>query len=192
MAVSLFDDDVQLNEHEVAWKSRDFNKIQELSDSYKEKAENELFAILNDITVSKKPRNLIQSENYNKFWLDNALSQHVDCIMQVNVMNLIGSGLTDQQHYNYLLHTVPQGKRYGKWAKAEPDVVNVQLVLKLLMKYYTINADDALMYMETLKVKGSLKDVLKKTKGLVTDEFLKTVTSNVKEQKEIKKQILEW
>ena len=48
------------------------------------------------------------------------------------------------------------------------------------------------MYMETLKVKGSLKDVLKKTKGLVTDEFLKTVTSNVKEQKEIKKQILEW
>ena len=192
MAVSLFDDDVQLNEHEVAWKSRDFNKIQELSDSYKEKAENELFAILNDVTVSKKPRCLIQSENYNKFWLDNALSQHVDCIMQVNVMNLIGAGLTDQQHYNYLLHAVPQGKRYGKWAKAEPAAVNVQLVIKLLMKYYTINADDALMYLETLKVKGSLKDVLKKTKGLVTDEFLKTVTSNVKEQKEIKKQILEW
>lgn len=192
MAVSLFDDDVQLNEHEVAWKQRDFDSVQKLADSFKEKAENELFAILDDITASKRQRNLAQSENYNKFWIDNALSQHVDCIIAVNRMNLIGAGLTDQQHFNYYLHALPQGKRYGKWAKEEQGDVNTQLVVKLLMKYHTINAADAFNYFEQYKAKGHLKEVLKRVKGLVTDDFLKTVTKNVKEQKQFKKQALEW
>lgn len=59
MAISLFDDDVELNEHEVAWKSRNDAAIQALADSFKEKAENELFAIMNDITYGKNQRNLV-------------------------------------------------------------------------------------------------------------------------------------
>jgi hypothetical protein len=192
MAVSLFDDDVQLNEHEVAWKSRDMDKIQELSDSFKEKAENELFAILNDITFNKKPRNLAQSENYNKYWLDSSLSQYVDCIIAANTMNLIGSELSDQQHYNYYLNAVSKSKRFSKWAKAPEEATNVKLVLGLIKKYYSINQDDAVMYMDMMQTKGNLKDFLKIARALVTDDFLKTVTKNVKEQKQIKKQILEW
>ncbi|BAQ22704.1 clamp loader of DNA polymerase [Edwardsiella phage PEi20] len=190
MAVSLFDDDVELNEHEVAWKQRDFDKVQELSDSFKEKAENELFAILNDITFGKKQRNLAQSENYNQFWIDNSLSQHVDCIMQSALVNCLK--LDDQSHFNYLLHAVPKGKRFGKWAKAHDDDVNVVFITRLLMKFHTINNDDAVRYLETYKMKGNLPAVLKKMKGLVTDEFLKSITKNVKEQKQFKKQALEW
>lgn len=193
MAVSLFDDDVQLNEHEVAWKQRDFDSIQKLADSFKEKADNELFALLNDMTATKQQRNLAQSENYSKFWFDNAMSQHVDCIVQANTMNLIGAGLTDQQHFNYYLHAVPKGKRYGKWAKPYGDAdTNTVLIIKLLMKFHTINSVDAYNYLEMYKLKGNLPAVLTKLKGLVTDEFLKTVTKNVKEQKEIKKKTLEW
>lgn len=190
MAVSLFDDDVELNEHEIAWKSRDEDKIRELADSFKEKAENELFAIMNDITFGKKQRNLAQSENYNQFWIDNSLSQHVDCIMQSAMVNCLK--LDDQSHFNYLLHAVPKGKRFGKWAKAHDYSVDIVFITKLLMKFHSINNDDAHRYLETLKLKGHLPAMLKKMKGLVTDEFLKDVTKNVKEQKDLKKKALEW
>ncbi|ARW57472.1 clamp loader small subunit [Serratia phage X20] len=191
MALSLFDEDVQLNEHEIAWKGKDWNQVQSLSDSFKEKAENEMFSLLNDITFGKRERYLGQSENYSKFWVDTSLSQHVDCMIAVNAMNLVGSGLSDQAHFNYYLHSIPKGKRFGKWAKFE-DNSSDKFVIHLLMKYHTINADDARMYLDTYKAKGHLASLLKKMKGLVTDEFVKTVTKNVKEQKQFKKLALEW
>ena len=190
MAVSLFEDDEVLNEHEVAWKSNDSVKIQELADSFKEKAENELFAIMNDITFNKNQRNLAQSENYNQFWLNNSLSQHIDCIMQAATANCLQ--LDDQSHYNYLLASVSKGKRFGKWAKAQDDAVDVVFVTRLLMKFHSINNDDAYRYLEMYKAKGHLPAVLKKMKALVTDEFLKDVTKNTKEQKDLKKKALEW
>lgn len=187
----LFGEDEQLSEHEIAWKGKDTNMIQKLADSYKEKAENELFAIMNDISTNKNHRDLSQSDNYSKFWIDNALSQHVDCLMAVNVMNLIGVGLSEQAHFNYYLHAIPQGKRYGKWAKLSEDTSEL-LIIRVLMAKYHINYDDAVMYKSTLSRKGKLKEVLHKSKALVTDDFIKSVTKNVKEQKEFKKKALEW
>lgn len=189
--MSLFEDDEQLSEFDIAWYSKDWVAVQKLADSFKEKAENELFDIMNNITSGKKARDLSQSENYSKFWIDNALSQHVDCMMAVNVMNMIGAGLSDQSHHNYYMHSISQGKRYGKWAKVTEDSAEL-LVLKVLMAYYQINADDAVMYRTILQKKDKLKEVLKKAKALVTDDFLKTVTKNPKEQKEFKKKALEW
>ncbi len=180
-----------LSEHEVAWFGSDFDSIQKLADSYKQSQESELFAILGDITQNKKPRNLSQSENYSKYMIDNALSQHVDCMMQVNQMNLLGAGLSDQHHYNYYLETISQGKRYGKWAKLTLDTSEV-FINKVIMAYYNINENDALMYRQILGKNNQLNDILKKAKGLVTDEFLKSITKNVKEIKQFKKQALEW
>ena len=146
---------------------------------------------MNDITSNKSERNLSQSDNYSKFWIDNALSQHVDCIMAVQAMNMIGAGLSDQAHYNYYRHAISKGKRYGKWAKLTENTQEA-LILKVLMAYYHINMDDARMYREILENKKTLGVVLKKAKALVTDEFLKGVTKNIKEQKTFKKQALEW
>ena len=39
--MSLFEDDIQLNEHQVAWYSKDWTAVQSAADSFKEKAENE-------------------------------------------------------------------------------------------------------------------------------------------------------
>ena len=60
------------------------------------------------------------------------------------------------------------------------------------MTYYKVNAIDARMYRETLEAKNKLEPALKKMKGLVTDELVKTITKTVKEQKTLKKTALEW
>ncbi|AHJ86897.1 clamp loader subunit [Salmonella phage STP4-a] len=187
--MSLFDDDVQFNEHQVAWYSKDWNKVQEMADTFKQKAENEFFEIIG--AINEKKQCSIAQKEYNKFMVENALSQHPECMTAVYTMNLIGSELSDEAHFNYMVAAVPQGRRFGKWAKLIEDTQEI-LILRVLMKYYTINLNDAQVYRETLERKGKLGIVLKEAKGLVTDEFLKDVTKNVKEQKQFKKQALEW
>ncbi|CCI88631.1 phage DNA polymerase clamp loader subunit Gp62 [Yersinia phage phiR1-RT] len=191
MAMSLFDDDEKQSDFDIAWMTQDWDMLSKLCEQFNEKPENEFFAILNDINTSKRARDVSVSSNYSKFMIDNMLSQHVDCIMSVNVMNLVGSSLTDQQHYNYYLNSIPHGKRFSKSTKFVEQTDTV-FIIKLLMSYYGINADDAIMYKETMTLKNTLVLTLKKLKSLVTDDFLKTVTKNVKEQKDLKKQALEW
>ena len=60
------------------------------------------------------------------------------------------------------------------------------------MKRYTINMNDATEYKRLLEKNNKLPIVLKELKAMVTDEFLKEVTKNVKEQKQFKKLALEW
>jgi hypothetical protein len=188
--MSLFEDDDQYNEHQIAWLGKDWTKVQELSDSYKEKAENQFFTIIGSINEKQEHLN-ISTMDYSKFMVENALSQHADCMPAVYVMNLVGQGLSDQAHYNYMMASVPRGRRYGKWAKLTENIQDA-LILQVIMTYYKVNAIDARMYRETLEAKNKLKPALKKMKGLVTDELLKTITKNVKEQKTLKKTALEW
>lgn len=188
--MSLFEDDDQYNEHQIAWLGKDWTKVQELSDSYKEKAENQFFTIIGSINEKQEHLN-ISTMDYSKFMVENALSQHADCMPAVYVMNLVGQGLSDQAHYNYMMASVPRGRRYGKWAKLTENTLDA-LILQVIMTYYKVNAIDARMYRETLEAKNKLKPALKKMKGLVTDELVKTITKNVKEQKTLKKTALEW
>lgn len=187
--MSLFDDDIQFNEHQIAWYGKDWTAVQGAADTFKEKPENEFFEILGAIN-EKKSCSIAQKE-YSKFMVENALSQFPECLPSVYAMNLIGAGLSDQAHFNYMVASVPRGKRYGKWAKLVEDTSEV-FIIKLLSKLYTINSNDALMYKKILEKNGKLSLVLKEAKGLVTDEFVKEVTKNVKEQKQFKKLALEW
>lgn len=52
--MSLFEDDIQLNEHQVAWYSKDWTAVQSAADSFKEKAENEFFEIIGAINNKTK------------------------------------------------------------------------------------------------------------------------------------------
>ena len=185
---SLFDDDY--NDHEIAWLGKDWKMVQELADSYKEKPENEFFNILNSINDSKQQLNVSQMD-YSKMMIENALSQHPECMPSVYAMNLIGSNLSNQSHFNYLKCAIPKGKRYGKWAKLSQSALD-ELVLKAIMTYYSINLNDAMMYRDILVSKNKLNESLKKMKALVNDDMIKSVTKNVKEQKDLKKKIMEW
>ncbi|QQV88916.1 DNA polymerase clamp loader subunit [Providencia phage PSTRCR_121] len=180
------EDEVQLNEHEMAWYSKDWTQVQRLSDTFKQEKENVLFSILDSVTSSKKDITQEQEEQYSKYWIDNALSQHIDCIVSVYRMNLIGSELSDKDHFRYYLHSLPKGKRYGKWAKFSEDT-NELLILSLISKYYSINMTDAKMYMSIMKAKGILDKEFNKLKVLATDEFIKSIFKTKTEQTKVAK-----
>ena len=187
--MNLFDDDVQLNEHQIAWKSNDADAIQKCADMFKEKPENEFFKIIN--AINEKKSLSIAQVDYSKFMVENSLSQFPECMPAVYMMNLVGSELSDEAHFNYMMAAIPRGRRFSKWAKLVEDTSEL-LVIKLLMKHYTINMNDATEYKRLLEKNNKLPIVLKELKAMVTDEFLKEVTKNVKEQKQFKKLALEW
>lgn len=185
------EDEVQLNEHEIAWYSKDWDKVQQLADTFKEDKENVLFSIMDSITVNKKDITQEQLEEYSKHWIDNALSQHIDCIIPVYRMNLIGSELSEQSHFRYYMHAVSRGKRYGKWAKFTEDPVD-HIILCLLSTYYKINMKDAEMYKDIMQRKNILDKELSKLKVIATDEFVRLNVKNKTEQTKVIKTIKAW
>lgn len=185
--ICLFDDEdkVELNEHQIAWMQMDWDKVKELSDQYKEKPENELFVILNNINSDKNELNVDQFDSYSKFMIDSMLSRHMDCIQSVYMSNMILHGLPDQAHHNYLMLTIPRGRRYSKSTKLD-ETLKDKYILKLLMVYYKVNSYTAYTYKNLLTKIGKLDEVLKSAKAMANDDFLKTITKNPKELKELK------
>ena len=55
---------------------------------------------------------------YTPFLVNRGLSQHIDAIYPVYVMDHLSQYLTHRQQYDYLYHSVRKARRYGKWAKA--------------------------------------------------------------------------
>ncbi|QPI13797.1 DNA polymerase accessory protein clamp loader subunit [Serratia phage 4S] len=189
--LQFLDEDEALNEFESAWLSKDWEAVDKLCEQFKEPAENELFDILNKITADKVHVNVASKESYSKFWIDNALSQHVDCIDSVYIMNLIGANMSDQDHFNYYFHSIRQGKRYGKWAKLVQDPEQ-QVVIALIQKRWAINQYDAMMYEEIIKAKGLMEKTLKVLKPLATKEFVASVIKQKADQTKVNKAITKW
>lgn len=184
--ICLFDEDEpQYSEHDIAWLSKDWDAVQKLADSYKEKPENELFLVLNNININKNELFVGNLDSYSKFAIDNMLSKSVDCIQDVYIANMLIHGLSDQSHYNYLLNCISPAKRYAKNVKIE-DSVKDKFINLLLKKYYCVSMERALEYRDILERKDVLNEVLKKCKGFVTDDFIKSITKNAKEQKSLK------
>lgn len=182
----FYDADEEYSKHDLAWFSRDWDAVQKLADEFKEKPENEFFEIMNNINYNKQRMNVDVMDSYSKFAIDNLLSKSTDAIEAAYYANLFLHQMDDQSHHNYLCMAVPQGKRYPKGAKLDESYKD-KFIIELLMKYYKVNSNKAFEYRILLAKKGKLEIVLKKAKGLVSDEFIKSITKNVKEQKELKK-----
>lgn len=159
----LFDDDY--NEHELAWKAKDWNKVKELTKEYTYKPSS-AFEILDQISFTKTKITAEQLELYDKWFINSGLSQNIDCLMQVDQMNLYGSGLSDFHHYNYYLMTIRKMKRRGKWAKPTYNK-RLEIYKALLSKHYKINLKDAELYYNILGNKINLISL----KYLINDEF---------------------
>lgn len=191
MTLACLGEEDTLTQDEIAWRQKDWEAVEKLANQYKETPENELFGLLNDITANKVQANLASKSSYSKFWIDNALSQHVDCMDAVYTMNLVGSKLSDQDHFNYYLHSIRQGKRFGKWAKLVEDPEE-QVVLSLIAKKWSLNMYDAIMYRDTLVAKDKLQSVLKLLKPVATKEFVATVVKLKADQTKVIKAIAKW
>jgi hypothetical protein len=89
----------------------------------------------------------VTEKDYNPYIINRLLSYHPDAILYVNEINY-RPGLTKGQQYKYLLHSLRQKKRFGKWQKPEKlediDVIKeyynysdqkAKIALKILTQY---------------------------------------------------------
>ena len=105
----------------------------------------ELFDFLNDI--SHKKRGIIRDaplaeKDYNPYIINKFLSQHVDCILYVNEMN-IRPYCDKILQFDYLINSLrKQFRRSSKWLK--PDFFDNVEIVKEYFGYSTPKAKQAL------------------------------------------------
>ncbi len=88
----------------------------------------DIFAHSNSILTTKE---CLSIDDYNPVFTNKALSQHLDCIMYVNEMNIYHD-LSKQMQYDYYFHAIRKLKRkFSKWGKKNEDEE-----ISIIMKYY--------------------------------------------------------
>lgn len=187
---AFLDGDEVLNPHEVAWRSKDWDKVDELTKEFTKSKENTLFMILDQLNNGKQRLNISGLDTYDKFFIDNAMSQHVDTMIPAYVMNLIGSKLSDQAHFDYYLQSVRKGRRTGAWAKLSEDGEE-KVILRVLETIYGINTRIAMEYYEELKELNKLVEWKRKNMKIALS-VLGDVVKNKTEQKKVEKIIQKW
>ncbi|UYD57504.1 sliding-clamp-loader [Aeromonas phage B614] len=180
----LMGDDEQLNEHEIAWMSKDWDAVAKLADSFKENAENTAFKLMDDITYNKTEQTVGNSD-YPAWFVNNALSMHAETLYPAYVMNLLSS-LPAQAQYNYMLHSIRKGKVYGKWPKLN-ESIEEKLHIAMVKKANNVDDHTAKMYIKIMEKRGAMPAFLKQHKFLVTPAFVKTVTKTTKDQNQLLK-----
>lgn len=94
----------------------------------------ELKDYLNSINFTKE--NVIQTSDskgaaeklYPSFVVNRSMSYFPECIFYANALNLAGN-IDKVQHYEFLLYSIPKGKRFSKWGKVEKDEEVVSLIM---------------------------------------------------------------
>lgn len=180
----LMGDDEQLNEHEIAWLSKDWDKVSQLADGFKEDAENSLFNLLTDITYNKTEQN-VGNLPYDQWFINNALSQHAETIYQAYVMNLL-HGLPDQAHYNYLVSAIRKGKQYGKWAKLTVSIEET-LHIAIIQIANNVDVNTAKMYLKIMERRNTLSKFLKDNKAIATPALIKKLGKTQKDRTQLAK-----
>lgn len=167
LAFMFGEEEHTFNEHELAWKNKDWDSVKKLADSFKQDSDNEFFDILNRINQNKVRINTAACENYSAFGINQVLSGHVDCSYHVYVMNLLGDSVSDQMHFDYLLESVIPKKRYGG-SKAFSDAIGVmsaKTFIRCVGKYYQVSEKRAAEYvtMFTEEQHRHMKKILRVT-----------------------------
>lgn len=82
------------------------------------------------------------SKAYPAFMVNRLLSYHKDCVLLCNELNLVSAQITNQQHYHFLLHSIPKKNRFAKLEKAEKEWA-VELMIEF-WDYSRKKAEEAL------------------------------------------------
>lgn len=149
------EEEVAINEHEMAWKGRDWDSVKKLADSFKTESANEFYDILNRINTNKSRVSTDTYEEYNPYKVNASLSRHIDCVTHAYEMNLLGDAISDQMHFDYLLHSVRPARRYsGAGDIADPiDEMCHKVFMKCIGIMFKVDVDRAIEYFETLTIK---------------------------------------
>ena len=115
------------------------------------------FRFTNSILNTKEY--LTDLAEYNPFFTNKALSQHADCLLHANGLNILYQHMSFRMQYNYYFHALKKMKRkYGKWGtKSKDDDI------QLLMQYFDYSRDKAESVIGIL-TKEQIKEIREKTK----------------------------
>ena len=165
----LSGEDEQLNEHQIAWMTRDYKEIKKLSKQFKKPKEQALFEILQNATLKQGHRKVESFSDYSQFALNNALSQHVPMAGYAYELNLMNGYISDQMHYDYMYFAIRKAALPRvSFAKISDDWLS-RLFEVLVAKYYQVNTTKARAYITSFSDEqiGILQCIVKST---VTDE----------------------
>lgn len=93
----------------------------------------DVWSFVNDISYNKQ--NIMDEDNKSEYqpWIVNlALSQYIDCIDAVMVMNMCHS-LPPELQYSYYINTIRPRKRFTQWGKKDK---NKEANLNVIREYY--------------------------------------------------------
>lgn len=119
----------------------------------------DLSAALNSINFTKQ--NLVrkqdgsinesEAKSFPSYIVLKSLSYHADCVPYVSYLAerlTKAHNMSNEMQYEFLLHTIPKGKRFAKWAKPKNEKA-----IELLMDIYHINHATAKGYLRLLSDK---------------------------------------
>lgn len=155
------------NEHYVAWASRDWDKVKELSKQFKEPEEYSLFAIIDNVTKKTGYTDVNVFENYDQFAINNALSQHIELRGYAYELNLMGT-ISDRMHYDYMYFTIRKTSLPKvKFAKISDDW-ETRVLERLVADYYEVSYERGAEYLTILTPEQLAK--LKRHFGAIIDD----------------------
>lgn len=188
----LSDEFEQPSEHRIAWMERDWDRVKELSKEFKKTDDQALFDILNNVTQKTGYLSAAHFESYSQYAINHALSQHPSMLGYVYELNLMDGHLTDEQHYDYMYHTIRQCKLPRvKFAKLSEDWEQ-RVFERLVARYYEVSVSRASEYIDEFNL-DQITRLKKIFKGMVSDSdpALLAVPTKV-ERERVFKSIRDW
>lgn len=184
-----------LNKHQIAWYSNDDALIKECASEFDIKdTENKFFGILNAINYDKTPLNVDTyiGTGYSKWQIDSYMMQFPDTLHIAYVMNMMGSDISNQDHFDYYLNAVERNKRYGaKKGKYNEDLERIVIVHQLC-DIYKLNRNDGEYYYDEYCVMGIMDDFKHKYKSIMISTTIHKTNIPKGEKNKIIKIMEKW
>jgi hypothetical protein len=93
-------------------------------------------------------------DKYDAMFNNKILSQHGDCILHTNAMNLCYRVLSPRQQYDYYFYTIrPVKRKFNKWGKKKDDEK-----VKMVMEYFNYSYRHAYEVVDLL-TKDQIKEI---------------------------------
>lgn len=108
--------------------------------------------------------NHTEARTFPSFVAQRSLSYHLDALPWVAHMQALQSpehNMSEAMQYEFLLHTIPKGKRFAKWVKPKNEKL-----LQQIMEDYGVNIEVAKGYVQLLSHKD-INDLMLERGGVV-------------------------
>lgn len=175
----------QLNEHEIAWRSRDWAAVKELAKQFKVPAERSLFDIIANVTQKTGHKPVECFAEYDQHNINLALSQHISMSGYASELNQMEGYISDQMHYDYLYFSVRTVTLPRiKFAKLSEDW-EYKITIRMIARHFQVSIPRAQEYLSEFSEEqvAHLKKLFGPTITGPDSEFLKFLPNKTERTK---------